>query len=66
MAGRGPTVLRLATAAMGQAETRVADLCRELGITRQTLYRHVSPQGALRPDGDKLLAQSRRPAQQTG
>jgi DNA invertase Pin-like site-specific DNA recombinase len=58
--------LRLAMAAMGQAETRVADLCRELGITRQTLYRHVSPQGTLRPDGAKLLAQGRRPAQQTG
>ena len=48
--------LRLAMAAMGQPETKVGDLCRELGITRQTLYRHVSPQGALRPDGMKLLA----------
>ena len=50
----------------GQPDTKVAELCRELGITRQTLYRHVSPQGALRPDGDKLLAQGRRPAQPTG
>jgi hypothetical protein len=41
---------------MGQPETKVAELYRELGVTRQTLYRHVSPQGALRPDGDKLLA----------
>ena len=24
------------------------DLCRELGITRQTLYRHVWPDGSLR------------------
>src|SRR5229473_4605530 len=47
--------LRLAMAAMGQPETRVGALCKELGITRQTLYRHVSPQGALRPDGHKLL-----------
>ena len=47
--------LRLAMASMGQRETKVSDLCAELGITRQTLYRHVSPQGELRPDGAKLL-----------
>jgi len=47
--------LRLARAAMGQPETKVGDLCRELGITRQTLYRHLSPNGELRPDGTKLL-----------
>ncbi|HAN48373.1 MAG TPA: resolvase, partial [Nitrospira sp.] len=28
----------------------------ELGVTRQTLYRHVSPKGELRPDGIKLLS----------
>src|SRR5512143_2401809 len=38
-----PAKLRLAMAAMGQPETQVNALCRELGITRQTLYRHVSP-----------------------
>ena len=48
--------LRLAMAAMGQSETKVSDLCQELGITRQTLYRHVSPKGTLRRDGEKLLA----------
>ena len=48
--------LRLAMAAMGQPETKVGDLCQELGITRQTLYRHISPKGELRPDGAKLLA----------
>lgn len=49
------TKLRLAMAAMGQPETKVGDLCEELGITRQTLYRHVAPDGTLRPDGKKLL-----------
>jgi len=49
--------LRLAMAAMGKPETRVGDLCKELGITRQTLYRHISPTGELRPDGMKLLNQ---------
>jgi DNA invertase Pin-like site-specific DNA recombinase len=48
--------LRLAMAAMGQPETAVGILCKELGITRQTLYRHVSPKGELRSDGVKLLS----------
>lgn len=47
--------LRLAMAAMGQPETKVGDLCKEIGITRQTLYRHVAPDGSLRGDGKKLL-----------
>lgn len=51
-----PAKLRLASASMGQPDTKVADLCAELGITRQTLYRHVSPNGELRPDGSRLLA----------
>jgi DNA invertase Pin-like site-specific DNA recombinase len=50
--------LRLAQAAMGQPETKIGALCQELGITRQTLYRHVSPKGELRPDGAKLLART--------
>jgi len=53
--------LRLAMASMGQPETKVGDLCKELGVTRQTLYRHVSPKGELRPDGTKLLGGGRRP-----
>ena len=48
--------LRLAMASMGQPETRVGELCAEMNITRQTLYRHVSPKGELRPDGLKLLS----------
>ena len=48
--------LRLAMASMGQPETKVGDLCAEMNITRQTLYRHVSPKGELRPDGLKLLS----------
>lgn len=51
-----PAKVRLAMASMGQPETNVAALCEELGITRQTLYRHVSPTGELREDGRKLLA----------
>lgn len=50
-----PAKLRLAMASMGKPETKVAALCEELGITRQTLYRHVSPTGQLRSDGEKLI-----------
>ena len=51
--------LRLAQAAKGKPGTKVGDLCAEMGITRQTLYRHVDPTGALRPDGGKLLGRTR-------
>ncbi|WP_424140706.1 recombinase family protein [Roseomonas chloroacetimidivorans] len=50
-----PAKLRLAQAAMGRRETGVGALCAELGVTRQTLYRHVDPEGRLRPDGERLL-----------
>jgi DNA invertase Pin-like site-specific DNA recombinase len=57
--GRKPKMtaakLRLAQAAMGKPETKIAELCTELGITRQTLYRHVDPKGELRPDAMKIL-----------
>ncbi len=52
--------LRLAQAAMGQPGTKVGELCAELGVTRQTLYRHMDPMGVLRPDGEKLLGRSTR------
>ena len=50
-----PAKVRLAAASMGKPGTNVSDLCTELGITRQTLYRHVSPTGELRDDGRKIL-----------
>lgn len=50
-----PAKVRLAMASMGQPGTNVGDLCEEIGVTRQTLYRHVSPAGELRADGAKLL-----------
>lgn len=50
-----PAKLRLAMAFMGKPETKVSALCEELGVTRQTLYRHVSPNGELRPAGEKLI-----------
>jgi DNA invertase Pin-like site-specific DNA recombinase len=47
--------LRLAQVTMENKETKISELCKELGVTRQTLYRHVSPDGELRNDGKKLL-----------
>lgn len=53
-----PAKVRLAMAFMGKPDTNVGQPCAELGITRQTLYRNVSPAGELREDGRKLLARS--------
>src|SRR6516162_2107186 len=50
-----PAKLRLAQAAMAKRDTKVGELCQELGVTRQTLYRFVGPKGELRADGSKLL-----------
>lgn len=32
-------------------QTVVSELCKELAVTRQTLYLHLGPDGALRQDG---------------
>jgi DNA invertase Pin-like site-specific DNA recombinase len=47
--------VRLAQAAMGNRETRVGELCSELGITRTALYRYVGPDGELRESGKRVL-----------
>lgn len=56
-----PAKVRTAMAAMGKPETNVGDLCEELGISRQTLYRHVSPTGEIRADGARVLGRKRPP-----
>ncbi|MGY3134568.1 DNA invertase Pin-like site-specific DNA recombinase [Bradyrhizobium sp. USDA 4501] len=50
-----PAKVRLAQAGMANRDTKVGELCRELDITRQTLYRFVSPEGDLRDDAKRLL-----------
>ena len=50
-----PAKVRLAAAAMGQKGTVVGDLCIELGITRATIYRYVSPTGELRQDARRVV-----------
>ena len=44
---------------MGQPETHVGTLCRELGVPRQTLYRPVAPEGPLREEGRQRLPEKR-------
>jgi DNA invertase Pin-like site-specific DNA recombinase len=51
-----PAKLRLAEASMAKPGTTIGELAKELGVSRQTLYRHVAPDGQLRPLGEKLLA----------
>lgn len=47
--------VRMAQAAMANRDTSVTELCRDLGITRATLYRYVAPDGTLREHGRAVL-----------
>jgi len=51
-----PAKIRFAQSSMGRPDASVTDLCAELGISRQTLYRHVGPDGSLRPYGERIMA----------
>src|SRR5699024_3933561 len=46
--------------AAGRNGTNVGALCQELGISRQTLYRHVSPTGELRDDDRDVMSATQR------
>ena len=48
--------VRLAQAAMEQRDTKVSELCLELGVTKATIYRYVAPDGSLRDRGRQVLA----------
>ena len=50
--------VRLAQVAMGKKETVVGDLCKELGITRPTIYRYVGPDGKIREYGRRVLGRA--------
>ena len=47
--------VRQAQAAIGKPETVVAELCKELGVSRSTLYGYVGPDGQLRDRGRQVL-----------
>jgi hypothetical protein len=48
-----PAKVRLAAASTGKPETNGAELCNELGVSRQTLYRNLSPTGDRCPHGQR-------------
>jgi len=48
--------VRLAQVAMQNRDTSVGELCKELNITRQTLYRYVAPSGELRDFENRVLS----------
>ena len=52
--------VRLAQTAMKNRDTSVGELCEELGVTRQALYRYVGPDGKLREYGTRVLGKARR------
>jgi DNA invertase Pin-like site-specific DNA recombinase len=52
--------VRLAEAAMGKKETIVSELCKELNVTRQTVYRYVDPEGNLRKNGKIVLGEKQK------
>jgi hypothetical protein len=47
--------VRLAQAARGKKETKVSELCAELGAPHVTLYRYVGSEGELREHGRRVL-----------
>ena len=47
--------VRLAQAAMKNRDTSVTELCKELKITRATLYKYISPSGELRDNAKRVL-----------
>jgi len=47
--------VRLAQAAMKNRDCSVTELCDELGISRQALYKYIGPKGELRDHGKRVL-----------
>ena len=47
--------VRLAEASMKNKDSSVSELCKELNISRQTLYRYISPNGELREFARQVL-----------
>jgi len=47
--------VRLAQVAKGKRETKVSELCKELGIAKATLYENVGPEGARRARARQVL-----------
>jgi DNA invertase Pin-like site-specific DNA recombinase len=47
--------VKVAQVSMKDRDTNIRSLCKELNVSRQTLYRYVGPDGELREYGLKVL-----------
>jgi DNA invertase Pin-like site-specific DNA recombinase len=47
--------VKLAQVSMQNKDTPISDLCKELKVSRQTLYRYLSPEGELRDYANQVL-----------
>lgn len=47
--------VRLAQVSIKNRDTFISELCKELNVCRQTLYRYLSPDGELRNYGRQIL-----------
>ena len=47
--------VRLAQASMENRDCSVTELCKELGISKQALYKYVGPDGQLREHGESVI-----------
>jgi len=61
MSSLTPSMLRRAQAAMASRDTNVTHLADELGVSRTTLYRCITPEGKLTEVGERVLTEKRRP-----
>jgi DNA invertase Pin-like site-specific DNA recombinase len=51
-----PSKLRRAQAALASRDTSVSALCNELGVSKTALYRNLTPDGQLKENGERVLA----------
>ena len=54
-----PSKLRRAQAALASRDTSVSALCEELGVSKTALYRNLTPDGQLKENGKRVLANGR-------
>lgn len=60
-----PSKLRRAQAALAAKDTSVADLCAELGVSKTTMYRNLTPDGQLTESGKRALTDTRKSKRKT-
>jgi DNA invertase Pin-like site-specific DNA recombinase len=54
-----PQKIRMAAEQMKDRNVNVTELCSTFNITRQTLYRYISPEGEIRQEGKDLIERTK-------